>query len=547
MEQKGLDQLNQYLLLNGKSLKDFPNIHLLLESMPEISNNYDNLDHLIQEEKSYNITQLEKIILNDVPLLNADQRTIYNTVIQSDENNASECFFIDGPGGTGKTFLYNTILAKVRSHGEIALPLASSGIAALLIDGGRTAHSRLKIPIKLNETSTCNISRGSKEAHLISMTKLFIWDEAPMVHKFAFEAVDRTFRDITQVDKPFGGKIFVFGGDFRQILPVIPHATRADIVSASLSKSSIWKYLKVMKLTSNMRLCQSHNFQDDNHILKQKEFAEFLLKIGDGKYPTNPSTENMITLPSDIVITKGNLTDLIDFVYPNLVENSGNTNYMVGRAILTPKNTDADIISEMVMDRLPGEIKIYPSVDSTDTTEDTHRQQPQVYSPEFLRSLKIPDIPPGELKLKVGVPIILLRNLNPSEGLCNGTRLIVRDLQSKVIDAEIITGTHIGKRVFIPRITLSPSENNLPFTLKRLQFPVRLAFSMTINRSQGQTLTKMGLYLPQPVFSHGQLYIALSRIISYQCIKVLIIPYDNYHQTNCQTKNIVYSEIFQNI
>src|SRR5947207_78366 len=302
-----------------------------------------------------------------------------------------------------------------------------------------------------------------------------------------------------------------------------------------------------MKLKSNMRLHQSHNFQDDNHILKQKEFAEFLLKIGDGKYPTSPSTENMITFPSDIVITKGNLTDLIDFVYPNLVENSGNTNYMVGRAILTPKNTDADIISEMVMDRLPGEIKIYPSVDFTDATEDTHRQQPQVYSPEFLRSLKIPDIPPGELKLKVGVPIILLRNLNPSEGLCNGTRLIVCDLQSKVIDAEIITDTHIGKRVFIPRITLSPSENNLPFTLKRLQFPVRLAFSMTINRSQGQTLTKMGLYLPQPVFSHGQLYVALSRIISYQCIKVLIIPYDNYHQTNCQTKNIVYSEIFQNI
>ena len=224
--------------------------------MPEISNNYDDLDHLIQEEKSYNITQLEKIILNDVPLLNADQRTIYNTVIQSVENNASECFFIDGPGGTGKTFLYNTILAKVRSHGEIALPVASSGIAALLIDGGRTAHSRLKIPIILNETSTCNISQGSKEAHLISMTKLFIWDEAPMVHKFAFEAVDRTFRDITQVDKPFGGKIFVFGGDFCQILPVIPHATRADIVSASLSKSSIWKYLKVMRLTSNMRLRQ---------------------------------------------------------------------------------------------------------------------------------------------------------------------------------------------------------------------------------------------------------------------------------------------------
>src|SRR2546425_12911296 len=84
-----------------------------------------------------------------------------------------------------------------------------------------------------------------------------------------------------------------------------------------------------------------------------------------------------------------------------------------------------------------------------DLTENNNTQQSQVYSPEFLRSLKIPDLPPGELKLKIGVPIILLRNLNPSEGLCNGTRLIVRDLQSKVIDAEIITGTHIGKRDFI--------------------------------------------------------------------------------------------------
>ena len=543
IECRALNQLNQYLLSNGKSLKDFPDMHLLLENMPDVDNDNNNLDQLIQEERLlYNIMHLESILHNNIPLLNAEQHAIYNAVIQAFEHNSSECFFVDGPGGTGKTFLYNTILAKVRLCGEIALPVASSGIAALLIDGGRTAHSRFKIPIKLNETSTCNISRRSKEACLINIAKVFIWDEAPMMHKFAFEAVDRTLRDITQIDKPFGGKIFIFGGDFRQILPVIPHATRADIVSASLSKSYIWRHLKIMKLTINMRLCQSHNSQDDNS--KQKEFAEFLLKIGNGEYSTNSNTENMITLSADMTITKGNLTDLADFVYPNLAKNSGNVNYMVGRAILTPKNTDVDIISDMLMSRLPGETRVYPSLDSTDSTENTYRQQSQIYSPEFLRSLKVSDLPPGELKLKTGIPIILLRNLNPSEGLCNGTRLIVHDLQSKVIDAEIITGSHIGKRVFIPRITLSPSESSLPFTLKRLQFPVRVAFSMTINRAQGQTLNKMGLYLPQPVFSHGQLYVALSRVISYQCIKVLILHND--YQKDCQTKNIVYREIFQN-
>jgi ATP-dependent DNA helicase PIF1 len=151
----------------------------------------------------------------------------------------SECFFVDGPGGTGKTFLYNTLLATIRSSGKIAVAVASSRIAVLLIIGGRTAHSRFKIPLKVNESSTCNISQNSKEARLINLAKLIIWDEAPIIHKFAFEMLNQTFRDITQVDKPFGGKVFIFGGDFHQVLPVIPCASHADVISASLSRSSL--------------------------------------------------------------------------------------------------------------------------------------------------------------------------------------------------------------------------------------------------------------------------------------------------------------------
>ena len=358
-----------------------------------------------------------------------------------------------------------------------------------------------------------------------------------MMHKFAIEAVDRTFRDITQINRPFGGKVFVFGGDFRQVLPVLPSAPRADVISSSLRRSYIWRHLKMMKLTINMRLHQTLNPRNNP---KQNDFAEFLLKIGDGKYPIIPNTKTMIELPSEIVIPNGKLTDIIDFVYPNLVENSGNINYFIGKAILTPKNIDVDIISDTIMEMFPGELYLYPSADLVDSTEDNNTEQPQVYSPEFLRSLKIPGLPPGELKLKLGILIMLLRNLNPSEGLCNGTRLICRRLQNKVIDAEIITGSHTGKRVFIPRITLIPSDNNLPFTLKRRQFPIRVAFSMTINKSQGQTLTRLGIYLPQPVFSHGQLYVALSRTTSYHNIKILTDNVPNYH-----TSNVVYHEIFQ--
>ena len=346
IECEALNQLEDYLLLNGKSLRNFPDMPIPPPRTLNINDSGEDLDQLIREERSYNVTQLQNELHQNIPLLNKDQHMIYDAVMQAIAD-ANGCFFVDGPGGTGKTFLYNTLLATIRSSGDIAVAVASSGIAALLIMGGRTAHSRFKIPLKLNESSTCNISRNSKEAQLIILAKLFIWDEAPMIHKFAFEALDRTFRDITQVDKPFGGKVFVFGGDFRQVLPVIPRASRAEVVSASLSHSSLWRHMKVMKLSINMRLLQTNDTQEN---LRQRNFAEFLLNIGDGKYPVIPDTENMIDLPSDMVITGGKLLDLIDFVYPNLIENSSNVNYnMVGRAILTPKNDDVENISFQIM------------------------------------------------------------------------------------------------------------------------------------------------------------------------------------------------------
>jgi ATP-dependent DNA helicase PIF1 len=117
--------------------------------------------------------------------------------------------------------LYKCILAYFRSQSQVVIAVASSGIASLLLPGGRTAHSKFKIPIKLSQTFNCNINVQSDDANLIREAKLILWDEAPMMQRHAFEAVDRALRDITKVNEPFGGKKIVFGGDFRQILPVI--------------------------------------------------------------------------------------------------------------------------------------------------------------------------------------------------------------------------------------------------------------------------------------------------------------------------------------
>ena len=120
---------------------------------------------------------------------------------------------------------------------------------------------------------------------------------------------------------------------------------------------------------------------------------------------------------------------------------------------------------------------------------------PTLYPVEYLNTLTANNFPAHKLHLKVGVPIMLLRNLNQSLGLCNDTRLIVTNLGDNVIEAIIITGTHIGQKTYIPRINLTTRGCRWPFTLCRRQFPIKVCYSMTINKSQGQILANVGIYL----------------------------------------------------
>jgi ATP-dependent DNA helicase PIF1 len=254
--------------------------------------------------------------------------------------------------------------------------------------------------------------------------------------------------------------------------------------------------------------------------------------------------EDFVEVPAQF-IHNGSVEELLEFTQPRLREGD----FDAESAVLTPTNASAEKVNYLALDMLGGNsITLY----STDYLhDDLDGSRSAMITTEFLNSLNVSGLPPHELKLREGVPIILLRNLNPRKGLCNGTRLKVVQLLNNILIAQVISGPAAGKRVCIPRIPMTTTD---PIEFTRRQFPVRLAFALTINKAQGQTLNRVAVYLPSPVFSHGQLYVALSRTGDPYKIRIMIddVP-GRQGKVMIQgvervfTKNVVYKEVFNNL
>ena len=204
----------------------------------------------------FDVIELKALIESRKQQFTDSQRELFENVLEAVIKNKQLYVFIDARGGTGKTFVLNAILAAVRvmNGGTVALAVGATGNAANLLHLGRTFHSRFKAPLNITVDSVCNIDAQSAIAKLINMAKIIVWDEAPMSHRFQMEALDRTLQDLTDNDIPFGGQIMDISGDFRQCLPVIPGASRAELVDAALNRSKLWKHFKVVALYENMRV-----------------------------------------------------------------------------------------------------------------------------------------------------------------------------------------------------------------------------------------------------------------------------------------------------
>ena len=266
-------------------------------------------------------------------------------------------------------------------------------------------------------------------------------------------------------------------------------------------------------------------------------FAEWLLNLGHDRQEQSPGS---IDLP--LFMCCKTEDDLIKSVYGSLSHQSTTPapDFFAKRAILAARNADVHKLNSTILDTIPGDVQTFTSADSYSIDSPTPHENNNIPL-EFLHTLNASGLPVAHLSLKLGCPIIILRNIDTNRGLCNGTRATIVHMSNRLLEVRLLTGDHAGENALIPRITLSPSPTNMDFAIKlnRRQFPVQLALAMTINKSQGQTLSHVGIDLRKPVFSHGQLYMAFSRATSSQHIKVLLPN----HSSTTHTRNVVFKEI----
>ncbi|XP_022855671.1 uncharacterized protein LOC111376897 [Olea europaea var. sylvestris] len=417
------DYIHDNISSKGTELQALKDIGLILESLGKNINDYKIVSFSVNIDEN---ERLRRMMVDDIgnldieggfactTSLNNEQQFAYDTIMKKVNSKSSGVYFIDGTGGVA-------LLACVRSQNLIVLATTSSGVYAFLLLRGRTAHSRFKIPLEIIGEISCSVSKQSALGTLLKMSTLILWDEAHMVNRCAVEAVNKMLRDITDSNLPFGGKVVVLGGDFRQVLLLIPKGKKEDIIRASLVFSDLWPLYSHLPLVENMR------------AKFDPTFCDYLLRIVNGMKLEHNC--NCIQLPHNIIVPfEDEITSLkflISHVFPNIEAYVDNLHVMANRVILTPRNECVDNINRILLDQNSGQIYTYYSFD-----EAIDKLEQSLYE-NFLNTLTPNGIPPYELKLKINCFVMLLRNINPSERLCNGTRFTCRKFDKNVILVEI--------------------------------------------------------------------------------------------------------------
>jgi hypothetical protein len=485
--------------------------------------------------------------------------------------------WLNAIAGAGKTTVVNAILDYCVVNGHTAVATATTGIAAELLHRATTFHSATGAPLKPpKHAREFGFGIESRIAAVLRPADVIIVDEATMLHHVLLDSLDLTLRSLEPRDSPksklsFAGKVILLAGDYQQQLPVVRQGNELDVQEATLINAACWHARVKLRLSTNHRMrCPAPSDSDTAKTKKLRgdteQYQQFCDRVGQGTEPAVPGTERTVRLPAALRLDctgadtrAAQIECMVDHIYGGAPSEKDHPEWITSRRIVTPKNVDVAEINDVAMRRFKGRSWTSRSTDTMEPGEQTSRS---AVPEKVMNGYKPPGMPPHELKLQVGIPYQLIRNYDKGLGLCNGTVVILTGFDCNCTEnstecchcrVNCVSVTVPGSRHFrrnqeirIPRIIFLPDEDDYcPFMFRRRQFPLMPCLASTIMKSQGQSLQSTVVYLPSPCFTHGQLYVAITRTESAGGVKVLALDLNG--KQVFETENVVNPVIIQNI
>lgn len=511
----------------------------------------------VERERELFTVESQLTWLRAQPAPTHEQQRIIDRVLQAVHNQETLLLFIHGFGGCGKTWLIRYILATIRAHEKLAAVCAPTALAASNYEHGFTAHGLFKVPVLEEDDQSMlesSVQSHSERTELLAALDCLCWDEIPNQNREVVELAMDLLNGMNE-------KVLVAAGDFRQIAPVVRNGTRPEIVSASMCTSPLWERFEVFQLTRPLRA------QDD------PQYADWTLAVGEQRVEPLEYDPDLgavaIPLAGLRTFTSVQLDAAVSFAFPHLDHPAHNAK----SAILASTNEAVGRWNAEIQSRIVGEAITLRSVDRlADTDDPANTTLVSVLSEEVLNTFTSTDVPPHELQLKEGDVCLVMRNLARRPALINNARVIVRTIRAYTITVQLLSATpalnntlHVIPRIYF-RFKPSGEHNVLIFGhlagqtvslcigchvagscfyVLRKQFPLRLAYSVTVNRAQGQELSRVLYDVDDTPFSHGQCYVALSRVRKRDDIAVFISDPAYLVHGQALTLNVVYPELLQ--
>lgn len=461
--------IQHYMRRAGRSLADsnygftLPDVNYDIQDQHDDESEYDQSDAAVPSME-----------------LSEEQQVARVTLMELIDSHSSNVITILARAGTGKSAWVHYCAAELRAQQRTSICVAASALAATGLPRGRTAHAAFNIPVPCYE-DTFLVWSADVESQIRRAACIF-WDEISMVSVHVVEALNRSLKRLLKNDRAFGGKVIVFLGDFRQLPPV---DNTGDGTRLSISQCEWFQ--------SAVKIEFTFNFRAATDLI----YASMLENIGDGEIVD-------IEVPSSS--TMDSVDSLISRVY-----SEGITNYDEKRMILAMTLDQCAAINDECINRIIGDS--YMAMASDDMRACKNRD---LYPPEYIASLNFGGVPPAVLKFKKNARFMIIKNYNPPD-VCNGVLCELLSWSKFNIQVRLLSGPGERKIIMLPRCNFSilEAKSGLPFTFARWQFPIVCAYAVTIHKSQGQSLNRIGLFIEADAFVHGLIYVALSRVASW--------------------------------